>query len=1006
MIKRLNLIFILSLFFSYLVFGFGGSIPTGLPGQFGFGAIDKADQYAPSTPHFWKDNQGTTCWDYSYQYLTRGWTSWWSSGSQNWAGRELQYWEARGQIQVFTFYYNNGDRTWYQNASNMTTYFTNFKTLCQQINSYSTKKVIIHIEPDLIGFWRQANVQPTTSGSVQVGGSGFDETCDGVSINSLPNTLQGWSEALYRIRNQYAPGKAYLAHHFTHWASGTDLFVNSHTQSEANGYIDDMTNYIKNIENGKAYDLFFLDPSDRDADWYYIKQGTSSRWTSTEHTYTNTRSWGKIAYIVDRISTNLARRGMFWQMPVGNTYFKTCNNSNNHFRDNTAQEFLPSTSANGSSGSPGDAYSSSDTSKGPGFWANVGIIGVLFGEGGYDEYANPNDMTHLRDWPNDGITNPGSSTNGAPGFNTWGTANSTVSDNEGGYIRAAVARYCSVGKFVLPGGSQPNTPTRTWTTGPSPTRTPTFTITRTPTATPYLCSKLIYDGDTAGYRLSDGIVATPTQTGIGSMTETTGGTSGNGMLLTYLTPNATPIYWRQLQWRPPSPGVNTEDHTHLRFEIRAVSGTVSGLVIVLNWTTGQKDISNYIEGGGGITTEWKSVVIPLSDLIPGVSFTEINFINTVTSNYTVMVDNIRLTGGSCPTSTFTSAPYTSTYTRTRTPTGTPTRTNTPIITNTSTRTGTPTYTRTSTSVITNTPTRTNTPTQTYTSTSTFSRTSTNTPNYSPTDTPTGTPPTSTNTPTRTPTQTYTLSRTNTPTSTRTPTSSYSATSTGTYAPTSTRTNTPYYSPTNTATGIPPTATFTSTEISSATDTRTQTPTFTYTDTISSNTPTNTPTWTRTGTSTPTPTYTFTRTSTPTFTHTYTFTFTFTRTVTPTITMTSTPVNTNTSTRTSTPTPVPTKEQIEIEDIIVYPNPAKPITGVTVQFKLTRDCNVKFLIYTTAMRLIREIQAGECPAGYNTKTINAEYLNGLANGAYYYVIVAEDKNGNKKRTKAEKLIILK
>ncbi|MCX8092565.1 MAG: hypothetical protein N3E50_00175, partial [Candidatus Goldbacteria bacterium] len=678
MIKRLNLILIFNLFLFSIIFSFGGTIPTGLPGQFGFGAIDKADQYAPSGPHFWKDNQGTTCWDYSYNYLTRGWPSWYTgSGGINWAGREIQYWEARGQIQVFTFYYNNGDRTWYQNASNMTTYFNDFKTLCQQINSYSTRRVIIHIEPDLIGFWRQANVSPTSAGSVQVGGSGFDETCDGVSINSLPNTLQGWSEALYRIRNQYAPGKAYLAHHFTHWATGTDLFVNSHTQSEVNTHVDDMCNYIRNIENNRSYDLFFIDPSDRDADWYYIRQGTASRWTSSEHTFTSTRSWGKIGYIVDRISTNLSRRGFFWQIPVGNTYFRTCNNSSNHFRDNSAQEFLPSTSANGASGSPGDAYSSSDTSRGPGYWANVGILGVLFGEGGYDEYANPNDMTHLRDWPNDGTTNPTTNTNGAPGFNTWGQATSSVSDNEGGYIRAAVARYCSVGKFTLPGGS---TPTRTHTSGPSPTRTPTFTITMTPTNTPYLCSKMIYDGDTAGYRLSDGTVVRPTST-VGStavITEVTGGTPGNGMQIAYTNPS----YWQQAQWRPPSPGVNTADHTHLRFEIRAISGTVSNLYIALNWTIGQKDIAPYIQGGGGVTTEWKSVVIPLTDLIPGISFTEINFINGSTSNYTIMVDNIRLTGGACPTSTFTSAPYTPTWTMTRTSTGTPTRTNSPIVTNT------------------------------------------------------------------------------------------------------------------------------------------------------------------------------------------------------------------------------------------------------------------------------------------------------------------------------------
>lgn len=992
MIKRFNLILIFILFSFSIIFSFGGSIPTGLPGNFGFGVIDKADQYAPSTPHFWKDGQGTTCWDYSYQYLTRGWTSWWSSGSQNWAGREIQYWEARGQYQIFTFYYNNGDRSWYQNASNMTTYFNDFKSLCQQINSYSTKKVIIHIEPDLIGFWRQANVGVTTEGSVQVGGSSFDETCDGVSINSLPNTLQGWSEALYRIRNQYASGKAYLAHHFTHWASGTDLFVNSHTQNEANTYIDDMTNYIKNIENNKNYDLFFIDPSDRDADWYYIKQGTATRWTSSEHTYTNTRSWGKIGYIVDRISTNLSRRGFFWQVPVGNTYFKTCNNSNNHFRDNSAQEFLPSTSANGSSGTPGDAYSSSDTSKGPGYWANLGIMGVLFGEGGYDEYANPNDMTHIRDWPNDGITNPTTNTNGAPGFNTWGQATSTVSDNDGGYIRAAVAKYCSVGKYILPGASGQNSPTRTQTIGPSPTKTPTFTISPTYTQTPYICSMMIYDGDTSGYRLSDGTIVQPTST-VGStavITEVTGGTPGNGMQIVY----TEPAYWQQAQWRPPSPGVNTADHTHLRFEIRAVSGTVSGLLIVLNWTIGQKDVASYVTGG--ITTEWKTVVIPLADLIPGNSFSEINFINNSTNNYTIMVDNIRLTGGVCPTSTFTSVPNTPTFTRTRTSTGTPTGTNTPVITNTYTRTPTGTPTQTNTSIATSTytwtrtATWTNTNTYIRTATPTYTFTRTNTFVYSPTATPSGTPPTSTNTPTRT--------NTIIPS-----TVTWTQTQISVITPTFTRTiETPIISTTDTPTQ---TLTHTSTVTNAFTQTRTLTPILTSTNTQVS---TSTQTWTLTSTPSRTSTLTFTFTSTLTYTFTYTLTATssWTFTVTPTRTFTSTPQNTNTYTQTTKPTPEATQEQIDIEDIIAYPNPVKPENGTTIGFKLTRGCRVKFLIYTVSMRLIRQIEAEDFPAGYNTKKIGREYLKNLANGIFYYVIVAEDEKGKKKRAKVEKLIIMR
>ena len=88
---------------------YGGSVPTGLPGVFGFGAIDKNDNWGGDAtgPHRWKEGQGSTCWDYSYQYLTSGWRSW-SSPDGQWPVNELNLWQGYGQHQVFTFYYNNG----------------------------------------------------------------------------------------------------------------------------------------------------------------------------------------------------------------------------------------------------------------------------------------------------------------------------------------------------------------------------------------------------------------------------------------------------------------------------------------------------------------------------------------------------------------------------------------------------------------------------------------------------------------------------------------------------------------------------------------------------------------------------------------------------------------------------------------------------------------------------------------------------------------------------------
>ncbi|MEI7541630.1 MAG: hypothetical protein WCJ94_00040 [bacterium] len=516
--KKLIAIMILMSIFTN-IFPIGGTIPTGLPTNFGFGCIDKADSYATDGPHFYKGTTVGTCWDYSYAYLTSDfasntWTNWVASGA--WAKQELQYWESKGQIQVFSFYYTPYTLSNYTQTAKMKTYFQDFKLLCQIIATNSTKKVIIHIEPDLLGFWRKAGKTATSTGAVVVGSAVFGETCDGIVINNLPDTIAGWSEALYRIKNQYGGGKVLLAHHYTHWGNvnSKDVIIDSSlTQTDINTNVDDTTSFINQIENGNKYDLIFVDPSDRDADWYRVIGGASNtRWTDPSHSYSSTRSWGKLGYIYDRVSTNLDRRLMFWQVPVGNTYYTTCNNSSYHYRDNSAQEFIPSTTADGTSGSPGDAYLSNDTSKGPGYWATRGFIGILFGEGGYDHYSSPNDMCHLRDYVTDGITNPGSDANaGGPSFDVWGKAVSNSTDNDGGYIRAAVAKYCSTGKYSLIASpvatatntktntpqaptatttktNTPQVPSATTTFTPSKTSTqliPTFTSTNTPKTPTY-----------------------------------------------------------------------------------------------------------------------------------------------------------------------------------------------------------------------------------------------------------------------------------------------------------------------------------------------------------------------------------------------------------------------------------------------------------------------------------------------------------------------------------------
>ncbi len=372
--------------------------------------------------------------------------------------------------------------------------------------------------------------------------------------------------------------------------------------------------------------------------------------------------------------------------------------------------------------------------------------------------------------------------------------------------------------------------------------------------------------------------------------------------------------------------------------------------------------------------------------------------NTNTATYTYTAT---LTPVNTNTLTATNTAVPSTYTFTATNTATSTATHTAV--NTSTNTSVPSATFTNTSI--NTPV--NTATGTFTSTYTFTYTLTHTSTHTNTSTANYTY-TVTYTPSETvttggPTLTFTHTFTQTYTSTSTYTAASTATSTYTNVPTDTATNIPATSTyTSTATAIIPTSTNTS--VFTNTHTPVNTATFTHTGT---NTYTNTPvppTATSTASNTSTRTYTHTLTNTMTRTPTHTFTNTYTYTHTETAVPSFANTYTFTATITPTPTPSDSKEQ-EIKDILLYPNPYDAKNGnLKIKYTITKRAQtVKLLIYSSAFRLIREIEIGrEMHAGTRIGEVKASQIKTLANGTYYFVITESEG----KRSKADEIIILK
>lgn len=162
-----------------------------------------------------------------------------------------------------------------------------------------------------------------------------------------------------------------------------------------------MVNFYKAL--GANFDLIFMDPSDRDAGYYELVKNDKNK------------GWDAEDFVRYRVYTKKIHEGtglniMLWQVPCGNTIYKSCNNTSGHYKDNRPQFFLKGVLDGNKTGNIKN-------------FAESGVIAILFGKG-------QDDQTDYFDNKGDGITNPGT------------TLRSALSaDDDGGFIRAAVKKY-------------------------------------------------------------------------------------------------------------------------------------------------------------------------------------------------------------------------------------------------------------------------------------------------------------------------------------------------------------------------------------------------------------------------------------------------------------------------------------------------------------------------------------------------------------------------------------
>jgi hypothetical protein len=402
----------------------GGEVKPGQPGLPGQAALAALAPYfmlgvtaGPGDRWVGEVRTQGAHFDIRYQYLAAGvntpsnWRTWASPPGQ-FALNYFKECDHQGTVPCMTYYqmYQSlpcgakgdeaqGNKTNCDNAETMKAYFEDMKILFQKCGEFN-KTVIIHHEPDLWGYMSQnpafAPNDPDKT-KMMVKSSGFPEAA------AFDDTVAGFGKCIAALRDKYAP-KTLLAWHASKWG-------NPNPRNQA----------AFCVKSGR-WDLVFTDPSDRDSGWKmsHLKQPESEAWW-TEKTFASFRDWsGEIHRL-----TGLPL--MAWQIPMGNTFMATCDDTEGHFMDNRVEYFLENYPAN----------------KHIAEWASVGYIGLLFGGGA-------GGCTDCRDGRKDGITNPEAIKNNKG-------EKATFPDDDGGYLRLRGANYYIKKPLPLPG--TPNAPT-------------------------------------------------------------------------------------------------------------------------------------------------------------------------------------------------------------------------------------------------------------------------------------------------------------------------------------------------------------------------------------------------------------------------------------------------------------------------------------------------------------------------------------------------------------------
>lgn len=407
------------------------SIPSGLPTHFGFGLeAGQGDTWLP---------QSGIPWDYRYQYLAggvntqHGWETWNPNGTfaLNYAAES----DELGYIPMFPYYEifqsdgnckrcdeNQKDITNLNTPSTMQAYYQNFALLMKRLGpgTYDGikgfgKPVLINIEPDFSGGY---SVQAVNNGkcfnfcTAQGNDASFLEAAvasTGVAeVADFADTYVGFTQAIAHLRDLYAPN-VLLGYEVSSWAMGNDIGLDTNPNLDATALGQRLGSFFSQLG---AHEVLWNSPLDRDAGQYTVMFKQNRWWDRLNVKYPNFARWEQ--YLGAAIAADNSKPMLLWQVPAGNQYFQSENNTDGHYQDNRAEYIfghIPEL-------------------------IQIGIIGVMFGPGNGGN-------TTWGDTKGDGVTNPPvvCTTDGVSSGQICNDHPSTVPDDDGGYIRMMGQAY-------------------------------------------------------------------------------------------------------------------------------------------------------------------------------------------------------------------------------------------------------------------------------------------------------------------------------------------------------------------------------------------------------------------------------------------------------------------------------------------------------------------------------------------------------------------------------------